>query len=446
MTATVFRCTKASDLFLLVEHHDNAPNPTTTHPAEIIFAGLGKVILSDASGAVRPTVAEAMVAGSTTLRALLERCEPLEASPAAAAALECLRSVCVDPAVSVALDVVVSLADDAGHWTLQTSADDHRVVTLPCDGVHAVDALAAGLRDGVVPQPPVYYTHDAAGVANCIQRRNINKVIVMTGAGTSVAAGIPDFRTPKTGLYDNLDKYDLPSPEALFTLDYLEEHPETFYRVCNEMQLWPGQFAPTHVHHLIALLNDKGMLQRCYTQNIDGLERMANLPAEKLVEAHGTFATARCVNPECRKPFPTEDVKACVDRMEVPRCPTCADIVKPDVVFFGEALPHRFFDLMHDDLPEADMLIVLGTSLVVYPFAALHMQVGKTVPRVLVNRDMAGEFAFHDGYSAKSRASVRDVFLQGDCQTIAQDLATALGFGDELQRRYAEGKDAVRTS
>ncbi|KAJ1630296.1 DHS-like NAD/FAD-binding domain-containing protein [Pavlovales sp. CCMP2436] len=99
------------------------------------------------------------------------------------------------------------------------------------------------------------------------------KVIVMAGAGLSTAAGIPDFRTPGSGLYYQLEKYDLPNPQAVFSIDYFRVRPEPFHMLAREM--WPGKFAPTAAHAFIKMLADKGKLLRCYTQNIDGLERLA---------------------------------------------------------------------------------------------------------------------------------------------------------------------------
>jgi NAD-dependent SIR2 family protein deacetylase len=89
-------------------------------------------------------------------------------------------------------------------------------------------------------------------------------------AGISVSAGIPDFRSPGTGLYDNLAKYNLPEPTAVFDINYFRENPAPFYQLAKE--LFPGQYKPTPTHLFIRLLHDKGLLRRCFTQNIDSLE------------------------------------------------------------------------------------------------------------------------------------------------------------------------------
>ena len=110
-------------------------------------------------------------------------------------------------------------------------------------------------------------------VADWIQRGNASRILVLTGAGLSVAAGIPDFRTPGTGLYDNLAAYNLPFPEAVFDLHFYRRNPAPFCQLAKE--LWPGlRFVPTLAHTFLTLLHRKGLLLRCYTQNIDGLEHL----------------------------------------------------------------------------------------------------------------------------------------------------------------------------
>lgn len=120
-----------------------------------------------------------------------------------------------------------------------------------------------------------------------------------------LAAGIPDFRSPDTGLYNNLQKYKLPYPTAIFELDYFLTKPKPFFALAKE--LYPGTFKPTPCHYFIKLLHEKGLLVRHYTQNIDTLERIAGIPDEKLVEAHGTFYSNHCL--VCRKEYSMEWMK-----------------------------------------------------------------------------------------------------------------------------------------
>jgi len=129
-----------------------------------------------------------------------------------------------------------------------------------------------------------------------IRTRNPKKVVFCVGAGISTNSGIPDFRTPGTGLYSNLAALNLPYPEAVFSLQYFRQDPEPFYTLAQS--LYPGTFQPTLTHAFIRLLQEKDMLLRCFTQNIDTLERMAGVHPDNIVEAHGSFANSRCI--DCR--------------------------------------------------------------------------------------------------------------------------------------------------
>jgi NAD-dependent histone deacetylase SIR2 len=129
-----------------------------------------------------------------------------------------------------------------------------------------------------------------------IKTCNPQNIVLCVGAGISTNSGIPDFRTPGTGLYSNLEALKLPYPEAVFSLQYFRQDPEPFYTLAQS--LYPGNFKPTLTHTFIRLLQDKGMLLRCFTQNIDTLERIAGVKPENIVEAHGSFAESRCI--DCR--------------------------------------------------------------------------------------------------------------------------------------------------
>lgn len=230
------------------------------------------------------------------------------------------------------------------------------------------------------------------GLAHYIREKDVRRILVLVGAGASVAAGIPDFRSPGTGIYANLGKYNLDDPTDAFSLALLRERPEIFYSIARELNLWPGHFQPTPVHHFIRLLQDEGRLLRCCTQNIDGLEKAAGVSPELLVEAHGSFAAAACI--ECHTPFSIEQNYLEAMSGTVSRCSTCGGIVKPNVVFFGENLPDAFFDALHHDAPIAELTIIIGTSMQVHPFALLPCVVPKSVPRVVMNRERVGGLLF----------------------------------------------------
>lgn len=117
--------------------------------------------------------------------------------------------------------------------------------------------------DGKEAGPSVLCEASLEAVAQHI-RSTAKNIIIMAGAGISVAAGIPDFRTPGTGLYDNLQKYNLPNPQAVFSIDYFRENPKPFCMLAKE--LYPGTFKPTVAHYLNVLLHQEGRLLRTYTQ------------------------------------------------------------------------------------------------------------------------------------------------------------------------------------
>ena len=153
-----------------------------------------------------------------------------------------------------------------GNALFMDSLDElEQPLQLAEEGVHDSDTLEM--------RPPVLSSFDLAGVAEFIKEGRCKNVIVMAGAGISVSAGIPDFRTPGTGLYDNLAKYNLPEPTAVFDIHFFRENPAPFYQLAKE--LFPGQYKPTPTHNFIRLLHDRGLLLRCYTQNIDSLEAEA---------------------------------------------------------------------------------------------------------------------------------------------------------------------------
>lgn len=101
-------------------------------------------------------------------------------------------------------------------------------------------------------------------------------------------------------------------------------------------ELYPGRYRPTVTHSFIKVLHMHNLLHTCFTQNIDTLERRAGVPEKKIIEAHGSFATQRCI--DCKRPYDDEKIKKAVINSAIPRCERCNGLVKPDIVFFGEAV------------------------------------------------------------------------------------------------------------
>lgn len=293
---------------------------------------------------------------------------------------------------------------------------------------YGVDLLEEALGSGARPTKPVSSSHpfarkDVPSLAEYIKSDACRQIYLMLGAGVSTSAGIPDFRSPETGLYANLARLKLPYPEAVFDIQFFRRNPNPFYTLAKE--LYPGKFRPTLTHSFIKLLSDKGLLGLCLTQNIDTLERRAGIPADKIIEAHGSFATQRCI--ECKRPLGDTDMKKFVDEERTPRCKICKGLIKPDIVFFGESLPPDFLRSLAR-LRDADLLIVMGTSLTVHPFASLINMVKGQCPRVLINLDKVGGIG----------SNRNDIVLLGKCDDIVRDLARALGWEDELDKEWIE--------
>jgi NAD-dependent SIR2 family protein deacetylase len=259
--------------------------------------------------------------------------------------------------------------------------------------------------------------------------------MVVMGAGASTSAGIPDFRTPGSGLYDNLQAYGLPSPEAVFSIDFFRSNPIPFNMLIRE--LLPGTHKPTPSHAFLRMLSDQNKLLRVYTQNIDGLEVLAGLPEQRVVQCHGGFGSAHCI--ECNKTHSMKLIRDCCKLNAhctpdgassadqgpvVPKC-DCGGFVKPQITFFGESLPDAFRKTVVDDLGVCDCLIVIGTSLKVMPVARLPSLVAREVARMVVNRDAVGEE--HGMFTRDS-----DAFMQGTCDDGVRALCGLAGLADEF--------------
>ncbi|KAI4469037.1 histone deacetylase sir2 family member [Holotrichia oblita] len=176
---------------------------------------------------------------------------------------------------------------------------------------------------------------------------------------------------------------------------------------------------------------DKGMLLRHYTQNIDTLERVAGVPDEKLVEAHGTFNQGHCLT--CRKAYSQDWMKDQIFSNHIPPiCEVCPGVVKPDIVFFGENLPEKFHKSITTDFSKCELLIIMGSSLTVQPAP-------DSCPRLLINREKAGHhsglslFGYGGGFEFDHDRNTRDVCWLGDCDDGCLALADKLGWGDELK-------------
>ena len=222
-----------------------------------------------------------------------------------------------------------------------------------------------------------------------------NNIVFFGGAGVSTESGIPDFRSVD-GLYHQ--KFDYP-PETIISHSFYLKNPAYFFRFYREKML-PLGFAPNITHRRLAQLEQEGKLLAVVTQNIDGLHQKAG--SKRVYELHGSVLRNYCTR--CHKFFSAEFVK---NAPGVPRCP-CGGIVKPDVVLYEESLDEDCITKAVQAIQAADLLIVGGTSLTVYPAAGLiRYYTGQRL--VLINRD---ETPYDDYANLVLPESLGDVFSQ----------------------------------
>ena len=199
------------------------------------------------------------------------------------------------------------------------------------------------------------------------------RIVFFGGAGVSTESGIPDFRGVD-GLYRK--KFEYP-PEQIISRVFFEERPEYFYRFYRE-KMMPLGFLPNITPRVLARWEEEGKLSAVVTQNIDGLHQKAG--SKNVYELHGSVRRNYCMC--CRQFYTAEFVKNCGD---VPRC-VCGGTVKPDVVLYGEGLDQDTIEGAVTAIYNADLLIVGGTSLTVYP-AASFLEYYRGNRLVLINRD-----------------------------------------------------------
>lgn len=300
---------------------------------------------------------------------------------------------------------------------------------------------------------------------------NAKNVIVLTGAGISTSLGIPDFRSKGTGLYSKLEHLGLNDPQEVFDIRVFNDDPSIFYTIAKDILPSQGRFSPTH--KFIRLLQDRGKLLTNYSQNIDNLEARAGIDPDKLVQCHGSFATASCV--KCGHKVPGDDIFPEVRAGKIPRCRKCAlgsrptknssrtslsgssssssrkrkvakdgtekkvkrrpgdfdsnsdsefdvpdissvGVMKPDITFFGEKLPDEFGDrLAERDRRRVDLCVVIGTSLKVAPVSEVVGFLPPNVPQIYISRTPVSHVNF-------------DIDLLGDCDVVVAELCRRLGW------------------
>ncbi|GAB1203983.1 hypothetical protein APSETT445_002631 [Aspergillus pseudonomiae] len=322
----------------------------------------------------------------------------------------------------------------------------------PDEAYHPLLAIGISQEFSRRKKLPQYNTIDDA-VKLLQESKNI---IVLTGAGISTSLGIPDFRSKDTGLYSQLAHLGLSDPQEVFDIHIFREDPSIFYSIAKDILPTEKKYSPTH--GFIRLLQDKGKLLTNYTQNIDNIEANAGVLPEKIVQCHGSFATATCV--KCQYQVSGDALYEDIRKGNVPECTSCQKeieedslrpqgqkrkrstngthksrnsdgdesseeedyelptpgVMKPDITFFGEDLPDEFGQrLIRHDRDKVDLVIVIGTSLKVAPVAEVPGVLPRHVPQIYISRTPVS----HTGF---------DIDLLGDCDVVVSELCRRAGW------------------
>ncbi len=228
--------------------------------------------------------------------------------------------------------------------------------------------------------------------------------VAFTGAGVSTESGIPDFRSPGSGLWEQHN------PMEIASIGGFRSNPARFY------EFWRWRFAkladalPNITHTVLAELEAHGYLKSVITQNIDNLHHQAS--SKRVLEVHGNFTRGLCIG--CKKTYTIQEIFIKVERQRIPLCDDCKSLLKPDVVLFGELLTPDF-DRALEEIERCDLLLVLGTSLEVYPVAALVPQAKRHGAQIaIMNRDKT------------PFDSIADLVIQSELQSVMLQLRQAL--------------------
>lgn len=226
-----------------------------------------------------------------------------------------------------------------------------------------------------------------------------NKIVFFGGAGVSTESGIPDFRS-KDGLYNQKDvRFDAYEPEYLLSRDCLYQHPTVFFEFYRQ-KMDCRNIEPNITHIKLAELEKANKISAIITQNIDGLHQKAG--SEKVYEIHGTTRRVYCGS--CHEEEDPDYLFTSEDK--IPKCRKCGKMLRPDVVLYGEQLPSKAMADSMQALQEADLLIVGGTSLTVYPANTLtSYYYGENM--IIINRDETPQDKYAD---LIFRESLGDVF------------------------------------
>lgn len=215
-----------------------------------------------------------------------------------------------------------------------------------------------------------------------------NRVMVFTGAGISTESGIPDFRSPG-GVWSKM--------QPIYFQDFIasrEARREHWNRVFNRTAGWTGA-SPNAGHHAVAELVRRGKVSSVVTQNVDNLHQDSGIPENQVIEVHGNASYAKCL--QCGKRYEYEDLRPRWEADEDITCVFCTGLVKSATISFGQAMPEAEMARASEEAQKCDLCLVLGSSLVVYPAAAIPQEAKRSGGRLaIVNREETDQDPFAD--------------------------------------------------
>ncbi|MBS3785011.1 MAG: Sir2 family NAD-dependent protein deacetylase [Anaerolineae bacterium] len=237
--------------------------------------------------------------------------------------------------------------------------------------------------------------------------RRARYAIALTGAGISTPSGIPDFRSPDTGLWEEVN------PMTVASIYSFRRNPGAFYNWIRPLAETLFAASPNPGHRALARLEEAGYLQAVITQNIDNLHQEAG--SSEVLEVHGHLRTATCI--ECYHRQSTNGaLRSLLESGEIPRCPHCGGVLKPDVVLFGEQLPIDVVNAAMAHVNAADLMLVAGSSLEVTPVSRLPLRIHRQGGRLIVVN-----------LGATYIDDAADVVIHGDVATVLPRIARACG-------------------
>lgn len=238
------------------------------------------------------------------------------------------------------------------------------------------------------------------------------RAVALTGAGISTPSGIPDFRSPDSGLWHQVDPFEVASLTAF------RYHPQRFFEWMRPLAIQLHQAQPNPAHYGLAQLEQSGYLKAIITQNIDGLHQRAG--SKNVLEVHGSLESLSCVG--CFRQVAAQGfIQPYLEHGQIPQCPHCGSVLKPDIILFGEQLPIRTWLKAQEWSKTCDLMLVVGSSLEVLPAAGLPMRAVENGARlVIINRmetyiDVRADVILHEDVAEVIPRIVEEVL--GECKT-----------------------------